>query len=1356
MKNKNVPPSVRALFVIILLSVCCYTHTFACSGTVTPGSARSICTGQSTQLGANSVAGYTYAWTSSPSGYTSTSANPTVSPTITTTYTLVQTKTSNGCAETGTVVVTVNPLPTPSAGSASTICAGSSASIGESSTAGHTYSWSSSPSGYSSTTSNPSVSPTTTTTYTLTEKITSTGCTNTATVIITVNPAPAANAGSNTSICKGSSTSIGAASTAGHTYSWVSSPSGFTSTVSNPSVSPTTTTTYTLTEKITATGCTNSNSITITVNTPPSANAGSNSTICASDNVVSLNGSVTGATGGVWSGGSGLFISGDSVLISAAVTYGVSGGYVPSPTEVSAGTVTLTLTTTGNGACTAATSNVTITIKAAPAPVVTGATIACENTNYTYTTPSHAGDTYSWTTLGGAIQSGGSTNSVVVNWGNTAGVGDLYVTETNSSGCASSSYLKEFSRFDFNSNPIEDATIGPNGETNNTNAYSDGVGYTMKNTCGTDSSGFDLNIPGKTYNKGKMAMAFRLSREESEADIFMRGNTRFAFSGGNLSVEYVVSNGSGGSTTIGPINTGYAPPEDDSLRNYLFEYDSATGTANLYVGTTKEWTNTTTAARGMVWTGDSTVVIGDSMDGSCDNYTIMDFASFGTPVSIVAPPAANAGSPSSICSGTSASIGAAAVAGDTYAWTSNPSGFTSTAANPSVSPTVTTTYTLTETITATGCTNSNSVTITVNPLPSNNAGSNASICTGSSTTVGAASTAGHTYSWVSSPAGFTSTTANPSVSPTITTTYTLTEKITATGCNTSNSVTITVNPLPSNNAGISASICTGSSTTVGAASTAGHTYSWVSSPSGFTSTAANPSVSPTVTTTYTLTEKINATGCTNSNSVTITVNSLPAANAGSNSSICAGSSTTVGAASTAGHTYSWVSSPSGFMSTASNPSVSPTVTTTYTLTEKITATGCTNSNSAIITVNPLPTTNAGSNTSICTGSGTTIGAASTAGHTYSWVSSPSGFTSTASNPSVSPTITTTYTLTETITATGCNYSNSVTITVNPLPSANAGSNASVCTGSGTTIGAASTAGHTYSWVSSPSGFTSTLSNPYVSPATTTTYTLTETITATGCTNTHSITITVSGLPAANAGSNQTICLLSTATIGAAAVAGHTYSWTSTPSGFTSTSANPIVSPTVTSTYTLTETITATGCIMSNSVVISINPLPAAATGSNKTICSGTADTLGAAAAAGHTYSWSSSPAGFTSSMANPPISPTVTKTYTVTETNTSTGCSFSNSVIITVNPLPAADAGINQDVCSGYSAFIGAAAVGGDTYSWVSSPSGFTSTASGNSVSPDTTTVYTVTETNTSTGCSKSNSVTITVHAKPLTDLIKH
>ena len=80
-------------------------------------------------------------------------------------------------------------------------------------------------------------------------------------------------------------------------------------------------------------------------------------------------------------------------------------------------------------------------------------------------------------------------------------------------------------------------------------------------------------------------------------------------------------------------------------------------------------------------------------------------------------PNATVAVPSSICNGASVSIGATAVSGSTYSWSSNVGTYSSTNSNPSVSPSSTQTYTLTETITATGCNNSNNITITVNALP---------------------------------------------------------------------------------------------------------------------------------------------------------------------------------------------------------------------------------------------------------------------------------------------------------------------------------------------------------------------------------------------------------------------------------------------------------------------------------------------------------------------------------------------------------------------------------------------------------------------------------------------------------------
>ncbi len=73
--------------------------------------------------------------------------------------------------------------------------------------------------------------------------------------------------------------------------------------------------------------------------------------------------------------------------------------------------------------------------------------------------------------------------------------------------------------------------------------------------------------------------------------------------------------------------------------------------------------------------------------------------------------------------------------------------------------------------------------------------------------------------------------------------------------------------------------------------------------------------------------------------------------------------------------------------------------------------------------------------SICEGSTTQLNANASGGTgiTYSWTSNPPGFTSSEQNPVVSPVTTTTYFVT--VTSQVCNASDSITVTVNPLPSA---------------------------------------------------------------------------------------------------------------------------------------------------------------------------------------------------------------------------------------------------------------------------------------------------------------------------------
>src|SRR6185295_5066714 len=134
----------------------------------------------------------------------------------------------------------------------------------------------------------------------------------------------------------------------------------------------------------------------------------------------------------------------------------------------------------------------------------------------------------------------------------------------------------------------------------------------------------------------------------------------------------------------------------------------------------------------------------------------------------------------------------------------------------------------------------------------------------------------------------------------VTTTYNLSQ---TSACGTATGkVVITITNIPAANTGVSKTICNGASANIGLASVAGNTYSWTSIPVGFNSTFANPSVSPTVTTTYNLSQT-SACG-TATGKVVITITNIPAANTGVSKTICNGASVTIGLASVAGNTSS--------------------------------------------------------------------------------------------------------------------------------------------------------------------------------------------------------------------------------------------------------------------------------------------------------------------------------------------------------------------------------------------------------------------------------------------------------------------
>ena len=607
------------------------------------------------------------------------------------------------------------------------------------------------------------------------------------------------------------------------------------------------------------------------------------------------------------------------------------------------------------------------------------------------------------------------------------------------------------------------------------------------------------------------------------------------------------------------------------------------------------------------------------------------------------------------------------------------------------------------------------------------AGAFTPICLGQSTTLNATSGTAIGYSW--SPAGSLSNPAisNPVATPGSTTTYTVTV-LDALGCTGTDTVTIAIaNPIA--NAGAGVAICLGASTTLNA--TGGSTYSW-SPATGLSNPAiANPVASPTVTSSYTVTVSQGALACTSTSVVTVTVNPLPAVDAGASVAICTGNTTILNATGATG--YVW--SPAGTLSSAtvSNPTSSATTTTTYTVVGTD-GNGCSSTDDITVTVNPLPTIDAGPSVTICPGASTTLNA--TGGVNYLWTPSASLDNAAIANPLATPSSTTVYIVTGTD-ANGCSSIDLVTVNVTPIVVTATSGSPAICLGSNTTLTAGG--GAAYTWTPSASLSSATVSNPVATPTTTTTYTVIGTG-GTGCNDTAFVTVIVNPLPTVDAGTSTAICSGTTTVLNGSGAAGYVWSPGATLSS--TTISNPTASATTTTTYTMVGT-DGNGCSSTDSVTITVNPLPTIDAGASLSICPGASTTLNATG--GVNYLWTPAATLDNAAIANPVATPSSATTYTVTGTDAN-GCSSTDVVTINVSGITVTASASSLTICNGSSTTL--SGVGATAYTWSPSASLSSATIASPIATPTATTTYTVIGT-AGTGCNDTAFVTVTVNPLP-------
>jgi len=657
-----------------------------------------------------------------------------------------------------------------------------------------------------------------------------------------------------------------------------------------------------------------------------------------------------------------------------------------------------------------------------------------------------------------------------------------------------------------------------------------------------------------------------------------------------------------------------------------------------------------------------------------------------------------------ICQGSGGSSFLQAAGGNANQFTWTPSNSISSGSptlnNVNANPTITTTYTVTGTDPGGCVTPAVTITVPVFALPAvsmvGNVLSGLNICSGNADTLRAVVIGNGPFMYNWSNDGTTDTVIAYSSSE-----YNV-NVTDVNGCQSNADSVIGSKKTPSLLVNGNTVICSGS--TANLQVSGAESYSWAPNGDFGNPTDSVQNVSPGGLITYTVTG--NTGGCKTTQLVTVNVASIPPVTISGPNTTCAGTSITL--FGTGADVYSWAGGPN-----AAGYQVVPVNNSTYTVTGTDLSTGCSNTATTTITVNPLPVISITGSSSVCQGSGTTLTA--NGADSYQWSGGPNTQTY-----NVSPQNTTTFEVMGTSTVTGCSDTATQVVVVNMLPSVTINGNNSVCSGSSITLTA--NGADTYQWSGGPATSVYTFT-----PGVNATYTVTGTNTTTTCSNSATLSVSVNTPSAITANAYPSTIVCQGGQITLFGGGGSTYSWSSGVSDGVS------FRPASSATFTVTSI--SNGCLVSSTVSITVNPLPVITiTATPKdSICQGGNVTLTASGAT--SYSWSN---GITNAVA---FSPATSNVYQVTGTDAN-GCSNSSQVPIVVNNLPAITGAVSpQTVCKGGSVTLNG--YGGTTYTW---SGGVTN---GVSFVPATSGTYTLTGTNAA-GCSNTAVVGVTINPVPV------
>jgi gliding motility-associated-like protein len=511
-----------------------------------------------------------------------------------------------------------------------------------------------------------------------------------------------------------------------------------------------------------------------------------------------------------------------------------------------------------------------------------------------------------------------------------------------------------------------------------------------------------------------------------------------------------------------------------------------------------------------------------------------------------------------------------------------------------------------------------------------------------------------------------------------------------------------------------------------------YTYSWSPSTGLSCTSCVAPIAKPLTTTKYYVTVT-DSNGCSNKDSVTITIDTRPVVGLTQTNVLCNGGATgTITALASGSYTpftYSWNTVP-----VKTTAAITALPIGSYTITVKDNK-GCTSVATTSVSEPPLLTGVATNSSVLCYGNSTATASVAASGgiapYTYLWNTLPLQTTAAISNL-----IAGTYIVTVKD-SNNCVAKDTVVVKqpLGPLNAViSASANVSCYSGNNGTATVSASGGtppYTYSWNTSPAQTSATAIN-----LTAGIYTVTVTD-SNGCTKTVSDTITQPVLLNAVATKTDASCYggnNGTATVVASGgSAPYSYSWNTSPVQTTATATSLAAS-----TYTVTVTDTK-GCIKTTTAVISQPAALNLSTSKQDVACygsnNGTATVTVSGGSFPYTYSWNSTPVQTTPTATGLPAG-----TYTVTVTDAH---NCSQTAAVTISQPTDINITVNKtDVsCYGDSNGTASAIVSGGTlpysYSWNTTPvqttAGIANLASG---------FYVITVTD-GKGCTKNGSVTI-------------